>query len=136
MKDCEQFLKAALYHHLKTNAQEIQFARVHRVGRKTKDKIRPIVAKFERYKERQMVRDAFFAQLNDVKKTNEVSGKQEKVQIGIAEQFPAEIQQKRKALIPKMKEAKNEGEKVKLVRDQLDINGQLFKVQMKCFFHC
>ena len=43
-----------------------------------------------------MVRDAFFAQLNDVKKKYKESGKQGKVQIGIAEQFPAEIQQKRK----------------------------------------
>ena len=126
-EDCEQLLKTALYHHLKINAQETQVARVHRVARKTRDNIRPIVAKFERYKERQMVRDAFFAQLNDVTKKNEENGKQEKVQIGIAEQFPAEIQQKRKALIPKMNEAKNEGEKVKLVRDQLYINGQLSK---------
>ena len=126
-EDCEQLLKAALYHHLKINAQEIQFARVHRIGRKIRGKTRPIVAKFERFKERQMVRDAFFDHLNKVKKRNEESGKQEKVQIGIAEQFPAEVQQKRKSLIPKMKEAKNEGKKVKLVRDQLYINGQLFK---------
>ena len=126
-EDYEHLLKASLYQRLKINAQEIQFARVHRIERKTRDKIRPIVAKFERYKEREMVRDAFFAQLNNIKNKNEENGKQERVQTGIAEQFPAEIQQKRKALIPKMKEAKNEREKVKLVRDQLYINGQLFK---------
>ena len=55
-----------------------------------------------------MVRDAVFAQFNEVKKKNEESGKQERVQIGTAGQFPAEIQQKRKKLILKMKEARNE----------------------------
>ena len=74
-----------------------------------------------------MVRDAFFDHLNEAEKRNEESGKQEKVQIGTAEQYPAEVQQKRKSLIPKMKEAKNEGKRVKLVRDQLYINGQLVK---------
>ena len=54
-EDCEQLLKAALHHHLKTNAQEIQSARVHRIGHKPRDKIRPIVGKFERHKEREMV---------------------------------------------------------------------------------
>ena len=47
-EDCEQLLKAALYHHLKINAQEIQFARVHRIGRKTRDKIRPISREIRR----------------------------------------------------------------------------------------
>ena len=53
-EDCEQLLKAALSHHLKINAQEIQFACVHHTGCKTRGKTRPIVAKFERFKETQM----------------------------------------------------------------------------------
>ena len=56
-EDCRSVLKAALESQLKMSyAQSIKFARVHRMGRQSTNKTRPIVAKFEVYKERELVR--------------------------------------------------------------------------------
>jgi hypothetical protein len=43
---------------------------------------------------------------------------------GIIQQFPAEIENRRRSLYPVMKEAKNRGKRVKLVRDRFFINNE------------
>ena len=91
----------------------IVFERVHRVGRKRDNKSRNIVAKFALYKEREMVR----------KQGKELEG----TNYSVFEQFPIEIVEKRKRLIPKMKEAKRKGHKAWVSYDTLYIDGKSVK---------
>jgi hypothetical protein len=51
--------------------------------------------------------------------------------IGIAEQFPEEIEKIRQTLYPGMKKAKAEGHRVRMVRDKLYINNVEFKPHTK-----
>ena len=47
--------------------------------------------------------------------------------IAVSEQFPQEILQERKRLLSHIKKAREDNRKVKLVRDKLYIDGQLFR---------
>ena len=105
-----------------SDAQSIKFARAHRMGRRLTNKTRPIVARFEVYKERELVRQAFFAESKALKERNEADyycwfTRAKAIGISIAEQHPQEIQQKRRELLPIMKEA----------IEISCINGQLFR---------
>ena len=90
---------------------KIPFHRVHRMGTyESDDSPRPIVAKFERFKDRELVRRAAPQTLR---------GKP----FGVREQFPKVIEDRRKQLYPIMKKARsNQDNKVRLVRDKLFIN--------------
>ena len=46
-----------------------------------------------------------------------------RTKIGIAEQFPKEIEEARKSLYPVMKKAKAEGHKISLIKHKLYISG-------------
>ena len=96
----------------------IVFDRVHRLGgpkREPENNSRPIVAKFERYIDRELIRKAGI-DLN--KRRNGYS---------IRERFPPEIEERRKPLYPVMRRyLENDQNKVSLVRDKLYINGQLY----------
>jgi hypothetical protein len=94
--------------------QPIIFERVHRFGRKGYSGPRPIVAKFSKFKDREMVRRAAPSKLQ---------GKY----FGVNEQFPKEINDRRKVLYPYYKQAKRAGKKTSLVYDKLYIEGTLFK---------
>lgn len=94
----------------------IPFDRVHRLGKQRDShpghqlKPRPIIAKFERYKDKERVRLAAPRSL-----TGTV--------FGVRDQYPAEMEQKRRALYPVMRQYKqNPRNKVRLVRDKLYIN--------------
>jgi hypothetical protein len=89
----------------------------HRVGRKrhAQRKPRAIVVKFNYFKDREHIR------LN--------ARKLRGTRIGIAEQFPEEIEKIRQMLYPEMKKAKAEGHRVCMVRDKLYINNVEFKPQ-------
>ncbi|MEW8547164.1 MAG: hypothetical protein AB2693_26940 [Candidatus Thiodiazotropha sp.] len=94
----------------------ISFHRVHRIGNKmyNYDSPRPIVAKFEHFKEREEVR--FTA-------PKTLKGKP----YGVREQFPKVVEEKRKILYPEMKKARSDSRnKVRLVRDKLFINNVEF----------
>ena len=95
--------------------ENVEFERVHRMGAKWKRsgerRIRPIVAKFSSHKIKEKVK---FAAKN-LAATN----------IGVSEQFPPEIEAKRKELWPAYKQAKREGKKAKLVVDKLYVDNQL-----------
>ena len=93
--------EAALREFMKTEmniTDEPQFHRVHRMGKKIQGKHRPIVAKFVLYKERERIRKAAPSTL---------FGKP----FRINEQFPKEINDRRKVLYPQYKQAKRMGEK-------------------------
>lgn len=94
------------------NVKGIEFQRVHRLGTKRDGKHRPIIARFLRFPEREMVmRNAF-----KLKGTAQA----------IMEDFPKEIIEARRKLIPMLKDAKRQGKRAnfsKLMPDKLVING-------------
>lgn len=72
---------------------------------------RPIIAKFERYKDKQYVKMIAPKKLRNKP-------------FGVNKQFPKEIEETRKTLYGEMKRAKrNQNNKVRLVRDKLFVNG-------------
>ena len=96
----------------------LKFDRVHRLGsrRINRQNPRPIIAKFERYSDREKVRKAGI-DLN----SNPIS------KYKVREQFPKEIEDRRKLLYPVMYRLKaNPDNPVNLVRDKLYVNGQLY----------
>ena len=95
---------------------EIEFDRVHRLGRYRRNQARPrpIIAKFHEYKAKEMVKARAPTTLIHT-------------QYGVREQYPDEYERRRKVLYPKMKAAKNTpGNKVRLVKDTLYINDEKF----------
>ena len=103
----EEKVKELIDNQLKMNSQDIIIERAHRVGRKVPEKSRPIIAKFLNYKDR----DAVLKARKNLKGSRQV----------IREDFSERILQKRKDLIPKMNEARNEGKIAYLSYDKLVI---------------
>ena len=102
---------------------DIPFDRVHRLGRydPTKHYPRPIIAKFERFRDRERVRLAAPRTLEGTK-------------YGVREHFPAEIENKRRELYPVMRRYKQDKQnKVVLVRDKLYVNDVQYKLQSTLF---
>ncbi|KAK3093698.1 hypothetical protein FSP39_019012 [Pinctada imbricata] len=96
--------------------ERVKIDRAHRSGKKMigqRAKPRPIVAKFHSYEVKEEIRS----------KSSLLS----KTDIGISQQFPKEIYERRKALIPIMKREREKGREVKLVRDRLFINNREYK---------
>ena len=115
-EDVEYTLKTFLKQNMKID-RYIELDRVHRLGRFDPNKLypRPIIAKFERYKDKEYVR-----QLAPDVLTN--------TQYGVREQFPYEIEEKRKKLYPLAKKARQDKDnKVRMVRDKLFVNDQEVK---------
>ncbi|XP_041376613.1 uncharacterized protein LOC121389063 [Gigantopelta aegis] len=110
-EETEEILQTFLKDKMKIESS-INFDRVHRLGRKSTNSTRPrpIVAKFERYKDRENVRRSSKV----LKGTN----------FGVSEQFPYEIVQRRKELWPKYKEAQRRGLRASLVVDKRFIDGK------------
>ena len=95
-----------------TNAKMIKTDRVHRLGRYSPVKTRPIIAKFCFYQDREMIRKAA--------KTLEGT------QYSISQQFPKEINSRRKALVPTLKSLKEEGHRAYISVDKLYVDGELY----------
>ena len=93
---------------------KVKIDRSHRVGcrRVGNNKPRPIVVKFNFHQDREYVR------MN----AKNLKG----MTIGISEQFPEEIESIRKTLYPKLKKAKREGKRAKIIRYKLIIEGQVY----------
>ncbi|XP_069139338.1 putative uncharacterized protein DDB_G0279653 [Argopecten irradians] len=92
--------------------ERIEFANVHRFGRSANGKPRPIVARFIYQQDLQYVKSQSFR----LKGTS----------FGIHEQYPGEIEERRKKLYPVLKHNKQAGNDAKLVRDRLYINGRQY----------
>ena len=115
-EDCERLVRQLLTHKLQL-AQEIvdsiSFERVHRTGEKaTGENVKPrnIVAKFSSFKDRELVR----RDKVKLKGTN----------IFIFEQFPKEIADRRRSLLPKLKQAFKDGKRAWLSYDTLYVDGR------------
>ena len=87
---------------------EISFERVHRIGKwnEFSEYPRSIVAKFTYYKDREFIRNSAPKKLRGTR-------------IWVNEQFPPEIEERRKKLYPVMRQAKKDHKRTKLVRDTL-----------------
>ena len=107
-ENTEHVIRGFLNDHLEIT-RNVELANVHRFGKGTGRGPRPIVAKFIYQSDIDMV-------LRNAKK---LRGKH----FRINKQFPQEIEQARKSLYPKMKELRESGAKVKMVRDVLYVNG-------------
>ena len=110
-EDTEEVLHNFLHQELGIDFH-FEFKNVHRFGknRKNRKQARPIVAKFIYQRDVSVV-------LENAKK---LKGKPYRIN----RQFPEEIEQARKSLYPIMKELRQKGEHVKLVRDTLYVNGE------------
>ena len=91
----------------------ITFHRIHRLGKVQKDKIRPIIVKFEHYQHKELLK----SKGKLLKDTN----------FGMNDQYPREINEGRKALYPILKEQRKNNICAVLAVDKLYINGQLFR---------
>lgn len=91
----------------------VSLAKAHRFGKVGLNGVRPIIVKF-----------LYRTELEDVLRSKcRLRGKP----YGINEQYPLEIEKKRRELYPIMKQAKKEGKKCKLVKDKLYINGKPYE---------
>lgn len=109
----EQAIKDFMHSSLKLpkeTVNNITFHRVHRLGsnnnKNTDNKRpRPIIAKFEHYKQKDLVKS----------KGKELRG----TTFGLNDQFPREIQDRRRILVPLMKQFRQNGRKAVLTVDRL-----------------
>lgn len=92
---------------------EIKLHRAHRMGKYDPTRIRPIVAKFAYYPDRERVRK----NASKLRDTN----------FGISQQFPKSIMEKRKKLVPIMKAARQNGQDAYIVVDKLYIDKRLYR---------
>lgn len=99
--------------HIHNAKEKIIIDRAHRVGKRG-NKARPIVVRFPLFKHREEIRFSSRA----------LKGSQ----FGISEQFPKEIQEKRKVLIPIMKRARLDGKKANIVVDKLFIDNKEYRM--------
>ena len=86
------------------------------MGKATPGKTRPIVAKFERYQQREKVRMA----------GPRLAGKK----FGVSEQIPKEWQEKRKSLLPYFKEAMKQGKRAQFVGPKLLVEGHFVTIDV------
>lgn len=116
-EDPEKSIKEFMSKQLKLSAEtvnNITFHRVHRLGpRNNNNRPRPIIAKFEHYKQKDQVRQ----QGRQLKGTD----------YGLNDQYPKEIMQRRKVLFPIRKNMMKEGKKAIISLDKLYIDGQLYR---------
>lgn len=91
--------------------EEIKLHRAHRIGKFKPSNNRPIVAKFAYFPDRERVR---------------MDAKKLKRPYGISQQFPNEVMERRRKLIPIMLDARKAGKESYLVTDKLYIDGRLY----------
>ena len=90
----------------------IEFGNVHRFKTNGDNRRAPIVARFLYHRDLEYVLSV----------AHRLKGKS----YGIREQFPPEIEQRRKKLYPAMKQARQQNRQVTLVRDRLYIDNELY----------
>lgn len=115
-ENCEQILQTFIKNNLGIE-REIPLDRAHRLGRFKKDNARPrpIVAKFTYFKDKEHVKATSLEKLPDT-------------DFWVKEHYPREIEDKRRPLYEIAKQFRSVPEnKVRLVRDKLFVNGQLYK---------
>ena len=91
--------------------ERIEFGNIQRFGKKNAERPRPIIARFLYY--------------SDLDKAEKAERNLRGTYFGVNEQFPPEIEERRRKLYPIMKEEKKKKSKVVLIRDKLFVNNEL-----------
>ena len=91
----------------------VTFDIVHRLGKQRLHKTRPIVAKFNPYKRKEIV----LSHLKNLDKRKK---------FGVSEQIPDEMRSRKKTLMPKFQEARKKQQKPKWRQDRLLIGQEIF----------
>ena len=99
----------------KKDSKEISVERVHRIGKLNSNNSnpRPLIDKFALHKDKKIV----LAQAKNLRGTNSA----------VARDFSKDFVEKRKLLVPILKDAKKSGHDANLAYDKLYINGQLYR---------
>ena len=103
-----QLLKGFVRDEMKVK-EDVRFKSVRRMNSKSKP--RPIVASFENFKQRELVKHSAY--------------KLKGSPFGLSEQYPQDVLATRKQLLPIQKEARSKGAKAVMVRDKLYINNEI-----------
>ena len=103
----------------KEEAADVEFERVHRIPTRRSEeydpgKLRPIIVKFSFYKDKSRI----FQHAKNIDRSTK---------IGIAEDYPKEINNIRKELLPVLRKAKKENAQAAFNVDKLIINGQIYR---------
>ena len=93
----------------------IRIDRAHRMGAPNAGRTRPIVTKFMDTNSKMLVKDT-------VKTVN-----MKQTTFNVFDQLPQKVQERRRALVPVMVQARNEGKRAYLVRDKLFINNRQYR---------
>ena len=97
-----------------TNVENIQFQNVHRLGERQERRERGIIARFVNYGDNELVRK---------QRAEKLSSKPE---LSVYQQFPREINNRRKLLVPKLKEFRRQKRKAKFFYDKLIVDGKVY----------
>lgn len=119
----EEDASETVYHFLERELElegvrDIEFQRVHRIGKKKAGAVRPIIARFLRFPDRERI----FRRALEVRDVTEVR---------VFTDLPKEIQERRKKQWPKLKKAREEGKVASFDRkepDKLYIDGHFIPI--------
>ena len=109
-ENCENKLRHFIYQEMKIS-ERIELGNIHRFGKKNAERPRPIIARFLYY--------------SDLDKDKKAGRTLRGTHFGGNEQFPPDIEERRRKLYPIMKEEKKKKSKVVLNRDKLFVNNEL-----------
>lgn len=110
-EDVERKLRIFLQEQLGID-YHVEIGNTHRFGKRVQGKIRPIVARFIYHKDLSHILE----QATWLKNTP----------YGVHQQFPKDVEDRRKKLYPVQKEARRQGKRVALIRDKLFIDGEQY----------
>ena len=108
-ENCEQTVRTFIKNKLNIEDSDYEIERAHRMGPYKRDKKRPIVARFLRYKDKESVK--------------KVSYRLKGSTLGVSDQFPREVTERRAKLRPIEKEEKNRGQPAFFAMDKLYTTG-------------
>ena len=116
MENCENQVKQFIKDKLDIDADSMLFDRAHRMGNDSAKKPRPIVVRFNYYKERETVLSKAF----DAKDALKADGS------GVSIQRPKNVRDARKSLYNVVKVEREKGNTTKFIGDKLYVNGVLY----------
>ena len=105
-ENSERVVRDFIEQKLGVDTTNIEIERAHRLGGWKPRQTRPLVAKFLRFKEKEVIKQAAPKKLVNTK-------------FGVNDQFPKEIKDKRRLLIPLMKDEKRKQKRANLIVDKL-----------------
>ena len=89
--------------------RDIKIDRAHRLGAPKHGKVRPNVAKFNFFQDKELIK-------------RKASKKLQNSRFSVGDQFPKEVQQRRRLLVPVMKQAQKNGHLAILAFDKLYVD--------------